>query len=104
MEHMEKLGGYSQFDFDKVREGSKNPRKSVGAGKKTENVSEEEEEEDMGNKDKPKMKRKSEEESWTPKKKVASKENNSEEEEKENKTDLKPKRSKRSRTSFQKYF
>ena len=103
MEHMEKLGGYSQFDFDKVREGAKNPRKSVGAGRKTENAEEEEEEEEEPAKtDKPKTKRKSKEEEWTPKKKAVSKETNSQEEEKENKTELKTKRSKRSRTSFQK--
>ena len=110
MEHMERLGGYSQFDFDKVREGSKNPRKSVGAGKKPENVSEEEEEEVKEEKEtpaskvKPKAKRKSEEKDFTPKKKAASKETKSEDEEKENKTDAKSKRSKRTRTSFQKYF
>ena len=104
IEHMEKLGGYSQFDFDKVREGSKNPRKSVGAGKKQENVLEEEEKEEAASVEKPKAKRKSEEEDWAPKKKAASKETSSEDEEKENKTDVKPKRSKRSRTSFQQYF
>ena len=105
VEHMEKLGGYSQFDFDKVREGSKNPRRSVGVGKKQENVSEEEEEEkEPASTDKTKAKRKSEEEDWAPKKKAASKKTNSEDEEKENKTDVKPKCSKRSRTSFQKYF
>ena len=105
VEHMEKLGGYSQFDFDKVREGSKNPRRSVGVGKKQENVSEEEEEEkEPISADKPKAKRKSEEEEWAPKKKAVSKKTNSEDEEKENKTDVKPKCSKRTRSSFQKYF
>ena len=59
------------------------------------------------------MKRKSTEEDWTPRKKKASNEKiKSEDEEKENKTEgktevqaeVKTKRSKRSRTSFQKYF
>ena len=100
MEHMERLGGYSQSHFDKVREGSKNPRKSVGAGRKPENAVEEEEpEEEPASSEKPKTKRKNEE--CAPKKKAASKETHSEDEEKENKTDVKTKRSKRSRKSFQ---
>lgn len=32
MDHMEKLGGYTQFDFDKVREGGKNPNRFSGNG------------------------------------------------------------------------
>lgn len=99
MEHMESLGGYSQFDFDKVREGAKNPRKSLGVGRKHEHLLDED------SKDTPKIKRKSEEEDWSPQKKKASKEKTkSEDEEKENKTDVETKRSRRSRTSFQKYF
>ena len=34
MDHMEKLGGYTQFDFDKVREGGKNPNRFSGNGKR----------------------------------------------------------------------
>ena len=34
MDHMEKLGGYAQFDFDKVREGGKNPNRFSGNGKR----------------------------------------------------------------------
>ena len=112
MEHMESLGGYSQFDFDKVREGAKNPRKSLSVGRKHDHLLEDD---DSSSKDspKPKMKRKSTEEDWTPRKKKASNEKiKSEDEEKENKTEgkteiqaeVKTKRSKRSRTSFQKYF
>ena len=32
MDHMEKLGGYTQFDFDKVRDGGKNPNRFSGNG------------------------------------------------------------------------
>ena len=32
MEHMDKLGGYTQFDYDKVREGAKNPSRLTGNG------------------------------------------------------------------------
>ena len=34
LDHMEKLGGYTQFDFDKVREGAKNPRRFNGDNKR----------------------------------------------------------------------
>merc|ERR1719397_489700 len=54
MEHMESLGGYSQFDFDKVRKGAKNPRKSLTVGRKHDNLLDEEE----SSKDTPKMRRK----------------------------------------------
>ena len=32
MEHMDKLGGYTQFDYDKVREGAKNTSRLTGNG------------------------------------------------------------------------
>ena len=35
---MEKLGGYTQFDFDKVREGAKNPRRFNGDNKRKHGV------------------------------------------------------------------
>ena len=38
IDHMEKLGGYTQFDFDKVREGAKNPRRFNGDNKRKHGV------------------------------------------------------------------
>ena len=76
MEHMEKLGGYSQFDFDLVREGAKNPQRFNGDNKRKHAELLNDPDEDSNSRDAfvaaptpSKTKRKTEkdeEESWTP--------------------------------------
>lgn len=73
---MEKLGGYSQFDFDLVREGAKNPQRFNGDNKRKHAELLNDPDEDSNSRDAfvaaptpSKTKRKTEkdeEESWTP--------------------------------------
>ena len=104
MEHMEKLGGYTQFDYDKVREGAKNPKRFNGDNKrKHEEFLDDEDSREATPVKRRKPEKKKGEDDWTPSAKNGKKQEDHEEEKTEKTEDGKSKRS-RANLSFKDYF
>ena len=103
---MELLGGYTQFDYDKVREGAKNPKRFGGETnpRKHAEFLEDEDSRDAATPVKKKRGEKSGgEEDWTPSARTNIKKQEDHEEEETKTEEVKSKRT-RANLSFKNYF